>query len=68
MIKDLEIKMEELQQKKSVIDKKFEEDCKGLEKQRKDLQNENTRISTQIKEKEKVKIFSLIHQINLNNI
>ena len=56
----MEDRIRELQDQKLDLEKGFEDEMKGLEKKKKALMAENSKLSTQLKEKEK--------EIRLNNL
>mgnify|MGYP003578163438 CR=1 FL=1 len=56
----MEDRIRELQDQKQDLEKGFEDEMKGLEKKKKALMAENSKLSTQLKEKEK--------EIRLNNL
>ncbi len=59
-IASMEIKVKDLQDKKTAIEKNFEDEMKALERKKKSLQQENSKLGGLIKEKEK--------EIRLNNL
>lgn len=53
-MKELEEKIKQLKEKKAEVEKKFNEDCKQLELEKKECYAQNSKLQTLIKEKEKV--------------